>query len=133
MATYPARNSGDQTINYLRAPISGSALGYTGIAQVGTLPAGSLVLRAYVVVSTAFNAGSTNTIKVGIVGSDASILSSAATGTAGVIATTSALATAVAATTAPAVDTQVIATAISTGTLPTAGVGYVVVEYCPVA
>ena len=133
MATYPARSSGDQTINYLRAPINGAALGYTGIAQVGTLPAGCVVLRAYVVVSTAFNAGSTNTLKVGIVGSDASILSSAATGTAGVIATTSALATATATTTAPTVDTQVIATAVSTGTAPTAGAGFVVVEYCPVA
>jgi hypothetical protein len=35
MATYPARSSGDQTVNYLRAPIT-FALGYTGIAQVGT-------------------------------------------------------------------------------------------------
>lgn len=131
MATYPARSTGFQTIGYLRAPISGAALGYTGVAQVGTLPAGCVVLRAYVVVTTAFNAGSTNTLKVGTVASDASFLSSALTGTVGVIATTSALTTS--ATVTPTADTPVIATAISTGTAPTAGAGIVVVEYCPVA
>ena len=131
MATYPARSSGDQTTNYLRAQISGATLGYTGVAQVGTIPAGCVVLRAYVVVSTAFNAGSTNTLKVGTVASDASFLSSALTGTVGVIATTSALTTS--ATVTPTADTAVIATAISTGTAPTAGVAYVIVEYCPVA
>ncbi len=71
MANYPARSSGDQTINYLRAPIT-FALGYTGVAQVGTLPAGCVVLRTYVVVKTAFNAGSTNTLKIGTIASDAS-------------------------------------------------------------
>src|SRR6478735_6852114 len=130
MATYPARSSGDQTINYLRAPIT-FALGYTGIAQVGTIPAGSVVLRTYVVVTTAFNAGSTNTLKIGTVASDASFGTGIALGTAGVITGGSALATAT--TVNPAADTPVIATSVSTGTAMSAGAGVVVVEYLPVA
>lgn len=130
MPTYPARSSGDQTINYLRAPIT-FALGYTGVAQIGTIPAGSVVLRSYVVVKTAFNAGSTNTLKIGTVASDASFGTGIALGTAGVITGGSALATAT--TVTPTADTAIIATSVSTGTAPTAGAAEVVVEYLPVA
>lgn len=130
MANYPARSSGDQTINYLRAPIDFS-LGYTGVKQVGTLPAGCVVLRSYVIVTTGFNAGSTNTMKIGTVASDASFGTGIALGTAGAITGGSALATAT--TVAPTADTPVIATSVSTGTAPTAGAGVVVVEYLPVA
>jgi hypothetical protein len=126
----PARSSGDQTVNYLRAPVT-FAMGNSGIVNVGTLPAGCAVLRAYIIVTTAFNAGTNNFLKVGISGSDASILSTATVSTAGVIATTSALATATAATTNPTVDTLVICTSLMTGTVATAGVGVVVVEYAP--
>lgn len=130
MATYPARSSGDQTINYLRAPIT-FALGYTGVAQVGTLPAGCVVLRSYVVVTTAFNAGSTNTMKIGTIASDASFGTGIALGTIGVITGGTALATA--ATVTPTADTAVVATSVSTGAAMTAGAGVVVVEYLPVA
>jgi hypothetical protein len=128
--TNPARSRGFQEVSYLRAPIT-FALGYTGIAQVGTLPANSVVLRTYVIVTTAFNAGSTNTMKIGTVASDASFGTGIALGTAGVITGGSALATATTAT--PAADTAVIATSVSTGTASTAGAGIVVVEYLPVS
>lgn len=130
MATYPARSSGDQTVNYLRAPIT-FALGYTGVAQVGTIPAGCVVLRSYVVVTTAFNAGSTNTMKIGTIASDASFGTGIALGTIGVI--TGGTALAAASTMTPAADTAVVATSVSTGTAMTAGAGIVVVEYLPVA
>lgn len=130
MATYPARSSGDQTINYLRAPIT-FAVGYTGVVQVGTIPAGSIVLRSYVVVTTAFNAGSTNTMKIGSVASDASFGTGIALGTIGVITGGTALATAT--TMAPTADTAIVATSVSTGSAMTAGAGVVVVEYLPVA
>ncbi len=130
MATYPARNSGDQTINYLRAPITFS-LGYTGVAQVGTIPAGCVVLRSYVIVTTAFNAGSTNTMKIGTIASDASFGTGIALGTIGVITGGTALATAT--TMTPTADTAVVATSVSTGTAMTAGAGIVVVEYLPVS
>jgi hypothetical protein len=88
------------------------------------------VLRTYVIVTTAFNAGSTNTLKIGTIASDASFGTGIALGTAGVITGGAALATAT--TMAPTVDTAIIATSVSTGTAPTAGAGVVVVEYLPV-
>lgn len=132
MANYPARNSGDQTINYLRAPFTFLA-GNSGIVQVGTLPAGAVVLRASVVIGTVFNAGTNNFLKVGIVGSDASILSTVTLTAAGVITATSVLATAPATSTLPAVDTQIIATSLMTGTVATTGSAFIIVEYCPMA
>ena len=127
MANYPARSSGDQTVNYLRAPIT-FAMGYTGVTQVGTLPAGCAVLRAYAVISTAFNNGSTNSLKIGSVGSDAAITAAVALGTIGVASGTIAANALV----LPTADTPLIATGVSTGSASTAGSGVVIVEYAPV-
>jgi hypothetical protein len=129
MATIPARSNSIQAVQYLRAPIDFS-LGSSGIVQVGTLPAKAIVLRSWVIVTTAFNNSTTNTMKIGTTASDASYGTAIALGTAGVITGGTALATATTAT--PTVDTSVIATSVSTGTAATAGAGYVVVEYLPV-
>lgn len=128
MPTYPARNLGYQTIGYLRAPIT-FGLGYTGTKQVGTLPAGCVVLRSYIVVKTAFNNGSTNTMTIGTVASPASFGTGIALGTVGVITGGTALATS--ATVTPTVDTPVVAVMASTGSAATTGAGEVVVEYLP--
>jgi hypothetical protein len=133
MANYPARNSGDQTINYLRAPISFTT-GATSVVQVGTIPAGCVVLRSYVIITTAFNAGTTNAATIGTIanvaayGTAASIL----LGTVGVIVGAP-TASSPAAATAPSVDTAVILTMGQVGTAATAGAGFVVVEFCPMA
>jgi len=129
MANYPARSSGDQTVNYLRAPIA-FTLGYTGVQQVGTLPAGCVVLRAFIAVSTAFNNGSTNTMSIGTVAAATGYSTALALGTVGLISGSS---LAAATTTTPTVDTPVIATMVSTGAAATTGAGFVVVEYLPVA
>ena len=129
MANYPARSSGDQTINYLRAPVT-FAIGSTGVIQVGTLPAGCAVLGSYTVVSTAFNNATTNTLKIGVVGSDAAIASSVSTAALGINIGTAAAA---GANLLPTGDVQVIATSTSTGAVSTAGSGVVVVIYAPVA
>jgi hypothetical protein len=128
MATIPARAIGYQVIQYLRAPLSFND-GVTGIVQVGTLPAGSLVLRTYAIITTVFNATG-NTMKIGTVASDASFGTGISTAAVGVITGGTALATS--ATAAPTVDTSVIATYTSTGS-GTTGAGWVVVEYLPVA
>ena len=132
MANYPARSSGDQTINYLRAPIS-FATGATSVVQVGTVPAGCVVLRSYVVITTAFNAGTTNAATVGTIASPAAYGTAATVllGTLGVIAG-AATAASPAAATAPSVDTAVILTMAQAGTAATAGAGFVVVEFAPV-
>jgi hypothetical protein len=123
----PARVSGSQSIQYLRAPIAfGDGVG--GIVQVGTIPAKSIVLRTYVVITTAFN-GTTNTISIGTVASNASYGTGISTATAGVITGGTALATAT--TVNPTADTSVIATHATT-VAATAGAGYVIVEYLPV-
>jgi len=129
MANYPARSSGDQTINYLRAPIT-FATGIASTIQVGTLPAGCAVLRVSTVVTTAFNSSTTNVLKVGTVASDAAICSSVSAAALGSNIGTMG---AVGASFIPTVDTPLIATNNSTGSAPTAGVAVVVVEYCPVA
>lgn len=126
----PARSSGDQTVNYLRAPIDFS-LGYTGVKKIGFIPGNSVILRTYVIVTTAFNAGSTNTCTIGTPASAASFGTGIALGTAGVITGGTALATSTAAT--PASDTEVDLTMASTGAAATAGAGIVVVEYLPIA
>ena len=86
----PARSMGYQVCSYLRAPLSFND-GVTGVVQVGTLPAGSLVLRTYVVITTAFNATG-NTMKIGTTASDASYGTGISTATAGVITGGTALA-----------------------------------------
>ena len=128
MATYPARSSGDQTTNYLRAPIT-FAMGSSGVVQIGTLPAGAAVLRTYTVISVVFNNATTNVLKIGTVASDASIASTISTAALG---TTLGTLTAGAGL-LPVVDTPLIATSFSTGAVATTGAGIVVVEYLPVA
>jgi len=124
----PARSSGDQTVNYLRAPIT-FGIGTAGIVSVGTLPAGCLVLRAYVVVSTVFNFGTNNLVKIGITGADTTYGASVSLTTLGTVAATLGSTANV----ATASDTLVIATSLCTGTAGTTGQAYVVVEYAPVA
>jgi hypothetical protein len=124
----PARSSGDQTINYLRAPIDFS-IGTAGIVTVGVIPAGCLVVRSYVVVQTVFNFGTNNLVKIGINGADTTYsgasVSVAALGTvAGTLAAT--------ANVAPTADTTVICTSLCTGTAGTTGKAFVVIEYLPI-
>jgi hypothetical protein len=125
----PARSSGDQTVNYLRAPIT-FGIGTAGIVTVGTLPAGCVVLRAYVVVSVVFNFGTNNLVKIGTVASDTTFSgASVSVAALGVVAGT----IAASANVAPAVDTAVIVTSLCTGTAGTTGQAYVVIEYAPIA
>lgn len=124
----PARNDGSQNISYLRKKVS-YLDGATGVVQVGTLPIGAIVLRAGVVVTTAFNAASTNVLDIGTVADDDGFVADAAMGTIGVIISTT---TATSNDVGPlAADTSVIATHAQTGTAATAGEGYVWVEYMP--
>jgi hypothetical protein len=124
----PARNDGSQSIQYLRKKIS-YLDGITGVVQVGTLPIGAIVLRAGVVVTTAFNGGSTNVLDIGTTADDDGFATDLATGTIGVIvademATTNDMGPYTA-------NTSIIATHAQTGTATTAGEGYVFVEYMP--
>lgn len=127
--TIPARSNGEQSVQYLRAPINYTQ-GQTATVQMGTLPAHSIVLRTYVIVNTAFNNGSTNTMTIGTSGSAAAFGTAIALGTVGVITGGSALATATLM--HQTSDTSIVAVHASTGTASTAGDGYAILEYLPV-
>jgi hypothetical protein len=110
-------------INYNDADAStGRLLGY--------LPPGSVLLRIYTVIQTAFNAGTTNTLSVGktLTGTDYVSATAAGSATGPTAATVSAANTYIPTTG----DQAVYASYAQSGTAATAGVALVVVEYVPV-
>jgi len=61
-----ARNNGSQSVHYLRKPIS--YLDAASTVTIGTVPAGAVVIGAGVIVTTAFNSGSTDILDIGTSG-----------------------------------------------------------------
>jgi hypothetical protein len=121
-----ARQFHTQQVHFLRTLINyNDADALTRV--IGTIPAGSNLLRVNTCVSTAQNAGTTNTISVGTTSGGTDIINAAAAGsvTANVV------------TQAPsgkalvASDTTYYATLTQSGTAATAGVVEVIIEYVP--
>lgn len=99
----------------------------TGALTVGVVPANSTIQDVYVIVSTAFNAGSSNVLDIGTSGDDDGFATDLALGTIGKIAADE---MATSNDLGPfASDTTIIATPALGGTAATAGVGRVVVTY----
>jgi hypothetical protein len=116
-----------QQVHYIVKRITFADYGKTVV--VGVLPPNSLIISGDVIVTTAFNAGSTNTLNIGTLDDDDGIATSLALGTIGRIpadefATSDDLFS----------TSQVTITAkpAQTGTAATAGVGYVHIEYIPI-
>jgi len=101
---------------------------YTNTTQkyIGTLPANAKVIRALLLVETAFNAGTTNTVDVGIAADDDEYLAAEDVSSAGVVASTLLQPGVVQSTTA---DTKIYALFAGTGTAATAGKASIVLEY----
>ncbi len=122
-----ARQFHTQQIHYLRTLINYNDADIGG-RKIGTIPAGSNILRTNTVASTANNAGTSATLSVGF---------SAAAATDLVNATSVASATANVVTQAPSgkalvsSDTDIYVTLAMSGTAATAGVAEVIVEYAP--
>lgn len=116
---------GPFVVNFNTANI-GSATG----VQFGTLPAGSVVLRTTAVVTTVFNAATTNVLVVGVAADDDALMTSAVAvaGTAGTKVQNSPAATL---TTPTAADVGVFAKYTQSGTAATTGRAVVYVEYYP--
>lgn len=116
---------GPFVVNFNTANI-GSATG----VQFGTLPAGSVVLRTTAVVTTVFNAATTNVLVVGVPGDDDALMTAAVSvaGTLGTKVTNSPAATL---TTPTAGDVGVFARYTQSGTAATTGRAVVYVEYYP--
>lgn len=113
-------------VHYLRADISFADL--TGkVYTLGAIPAGSVVIRGGVVVTTVFNAGTTNLLDIGTSADDDGFATDLALGTIGVIVADE-LATSNDTYSATA-DTTITATLAMSGTPATTGAGVVWVEY----
>lgn len=127
MATDTAGDVGQEypqnMLHFLAKSITYADNGTT--VTIGTLPPGAAVVRGGVVVSTAFNGDTTNTVDIGVTGNTDDFATDLALGTAGVISTDD-MATATSAYSASSRD--VVAVVVSTASA-SAGAGIVWVEY----
>lgn len=122
-----ARENTTQQIHYLRKDFTFADDGST--LTMGIIPAGSIVIEAGVVVSTAFNAGSTNVLNMGTEADPDGFATEYALGTVGVIKDDSAIATSNDA--YVTVDTTIVAAVDLTGTAATTGVAHAWIAYIP--
>lgn len=120
-----ARDFQKQMVHYLRKGFTYADDGST--LTVGVVPTGAVVIRAGVVVSVAFNAGTTNVLDIGTAADTDGFATDLALGTVGVIVADEM------ATTNDAgpytADTTIQAVVDLTGTAATTGTGTIWVEY----
>lgn len=112
-------------VMYIARTVSYAA-GASAVTTIGTLPAGAVVLNAGVVVTTAFNAGTTNVMDIGTASDDDGFATDLALGTIGRIVADELATSNDCLMTA---DTAITATLALTGTAATTGSGVVYVEY----
>lgn len=98
------------------------------VVTLGVIPAGAIVINAGVVVTTAFNAGTTNVLDIGTSGDDDGFATDLALGTIGRIAADELATSNDLYSTS---DVTLTATYAQTGTAATAGKGFVFVEFIP--
>ena len=122
-----ARRNTEQQVGYLRIKVNFNDAGIAAGVKKQWLPQGAVIVGTDVVVSTAFNAVTTNTISVGTVGDTATNIVNAQTVAAAGI--TANLAPSAAALGPLAADKQVVVTYTQTGGAATAGVATVVIKY----
>lgn len=125
MAT-PARVFHTQQTHFLRKTVT--YLNNGSAVEVGVIPANAVVINAGVVVTTAFNAGSTNVLDIGTSGDDDGFATDLALGTIGRIAADELATSNDLYSTS---DVTITATVALSGTAATAGEGIVYVEYLP--
>lgn len=111
-------------VHYLSKAISYTDNGTA--VTVGIIPAGAAVIRGGVVVTTAFNAGTSNVLDIGTSADDDGFATDLALGTIGVIVADEMATTNDSYVTS---DTTITATVALSGTAASAGAGWVWVEY----
>lgn len=123
----PVRSTFHGGVGEVRHRVTFADIGLaTGVPMKNGIPAGSIITRTTVVISQAFNAGTTNPLVVGSVpgGSDLVAAADSASGVAGVKRPDTATALAQ----LPA-DTVPYVSYVPTGSAPTQGVADIVFEY----
>lgn len=120
----PARDAGYQNIQYLKRNV---LFGSTGAFVLGRIPAGSIIVAPIsgVDVSTVFNAGTANTVSIGIAGTPAKYASASSLAAVGFVPMAVAVGHKV------TVDTDILVTPAVTGTAPTTGDADVVLAFIP--
>ena len=119
----PARNDLYENVQYIRKDFTFSDAGR--VLTVGTLPAGAVIVKAIsgVHVSTAFNAGTANTLDIGTAADGDLYATALALGAVGPVALDEAVSQLV------TVDTTVTSTPTLTGTAATTGAGQIVIAF----
>jgi hypothetical protein len=123
--TNSARDIGYDVVQHITKKIS-YLDGATGAVTVGKLPPKAVVTDVWAVVTTAFNAGSTNSIDIGTSGDTNGFATGISTTAAGRIAADEMAANDDVYSTS---ESTIVATHVQTGTAATAGEGFVVVQY----
>lgn len=123
--TTPARKTYNQQIHYLRKNVTFADNGTA--VTVGVIPNGAQIVKPIsgVAVSTAFDAGTTNTLNIGTSADDNLYATLLAVGATTFVPLDEAVSNLVAA------DTTITATVVLTGTAATAGSAEVVIAYIP--
>lgn len=121
----PARISHEQQTLYIGARLNYNSTGAAAGIAIGTLPAGARITQIRAYVKTAFNAGTTNPVAVGITGTGATVAASAsvAADVVGAKDITTGLNLEF------ATDTTIYVSYIPTGTAATAGALDIVIAY----
>lgn len=130
MAT-PARQYQQQMVHFLRKTVTYAD---NGIARtVGTIPAGSQIINVIsgTFVTTAFNAGTTNTINIGTTANDDLYGTVEALGTKAFVVIDEAATATDVNTWIAANNTTITATVVLSGTAATAGSAEVIICYIP--
>jgi len=129
-----ARQLPEQEVHYLRLGFAYNTPGIAaGIPFAAYIPQGAQILRTNVIITTAFNAGTTNVITIGDNASTYNDMVQSGDVTATAVGLTSQTrgATGTAATNLAAGDVRPYLTYTQTGGAATAGAGVAVIEYVP--
>jgi len=126
-----ARKNAAQMVHYLRFIVNYNDTGIgTGVGKQ-TLPAGAVIIGTDVNVITAFNAGTTNPLTVGIEATTYANIAASASTAAGSTGLKQNIAPTGTALVPLAADSQVFVMYAQTGTAATAGQAVVIVKYIP--
>lgn len=128
-----ARQFETQQTHYLRRTVNFNDAGIANGVLLGTVPSGSIIMHVRILVTTAFNAATTNVLQGGTTGTGTNLFTStdAAAGTAG--PKTAAGAANQAAGLVITQDQDLFVSYTQTGTAATAGSATIVVEYVPLS
>lgn len=130
-AATTARQAAEQQVHYLRFTVNYNDTGIATGNGKQYLPRGAVIIGTDVVVTTAFNAATTNVLSIGTEASTYTNIVTTAQAIAGTAGLKANLAPTGLALGPLAADAQVFALYTQTGTAATAGVAVIVVKYIP--